>query len=677
MRKNNLLRSRKTKLIAFIFIITFLLPFLVSDQVRMLAGISEEENNNGLTINAKKPLDTVNITEIGYWDDNYGQINDVSVVGNYAYLALGNEGFLVIDVTNASIPVIETSWDDYTCNYIYAAGNYIYCSNNSAIYVLDASDINNLNLATNWSASQVRDIYGQRDLVYYTRNDRFYIYNISDLLNPSYVDHYQDTDYYELQIEIKIDERWAYVQTDNDQCQVFNVTDPTNIDYMYFIQVPNMNDFYYANNYIYVANADNVWLFNFTDRLAVPVNTDIYDINNTGINDIQVAGNYLYIEEGDDIVLVDISNKTNVQYHSMFDNNFFINDIIVDGDIVFAYDTYTFEIIDAADTMNLVILWFDQIYGQTVGFFIDGSYAYVADTSNLEILDISDPANPVKIGKFFDDGGNIIQVNVKDDYAYILEAGFGLKILDVSDPTNITEMGNISLIGFGMWDLFVTEEFAFVSLAGDGLAIIDIYYPDYPQLTMIYHEVPVIFSAAMVDTYLLLAALDYFHVIDLTNPFNPEELSNWTRPNAVYMDMHVTEDYAFVMSWEGFDVIDIIDKENPVKIGQYFTWKVPIDIFVEGRFVYMLDAAEGLDVFDLTYINHPKLIGNFDDSNAHFGISVHNSYIYLAEGVNGTRILMTDPTLSAKLPFLGPFAIFAGLTMLSVLIIFIRKKKCR
>ncbi len=519
MRKNNLLRSRKIKLIATIFIITFLLPFLVSDQVRMLAGISEEENNNGLTINAKKPLDTVNITEIGYWDDNYGQINDVSIVGNYAYLALGNEGFLVFDVTNASIPVIETSWNDYTCNYIYAAGDKIYCSNNSAIYVLDASDINNLNLATNWSASNVRDIYGQGDLIYYTRNNGFYIYNISDLLNPSYVDHHSDNDYYELQIE----SGYAYVQeTGIVQCRVFNVTDPTNIIYLYFIQLPNMNDFYYANNYIYVANTDTVWLFNFTDKLAVPVNTDVYANNNTGINDIQVAGNYLYIEEGDDIVLVDISNKTNVQYHSMFDNDFFINDIIVDGDIVFAYDTNTFEIIDAADTMNLVILWYDQIYGHTFGFFIDGSYAYVADHSNLEILDISDPANPVKIGKFFDDGGSIIQVCVKDDYAYILEAGFGLKILDVSDPTNIIEMGNVSLIGFTLWDLFVTEEFAFVSLVGDGLAIIDIYYPDYPQLTTIYHEVPVIFSAAMVDTYLLLAAFDYFQIIDLANPFNQE-----------------------------------------------------------------------------------------------------------------------------------------------------------
>ena len=91
----------------------------------------------------------------------------------------------------------------------------------------------------------------------------------------------------------------------------------------------------------------------------------------------------------------------------------------------------------------------------------------------------------------------------------------------------------------------------------------------------------------------------------------------------------------------------------------------------------MTTIWSGLDVFDLTYIDHPKLIGNFDDEYTHYGFSVQDSYIYLAEGINGTRILMTDPTLSKKLPFMGPFAIFVSLTMLSVLIIFIRKKKRR
>lgn len=673
MRKNNLLRSRKNKLVAFSFIITFLLPFLFSDQVKMLVGLKEEDTTNELAINAE-PLDSVDITETGYWDDNYGQINDVSVVGNYAYLALGTEGLLIFDVTNASIPVLETSWGDYDCSYIHAAGNYIYCANNTAIYVLDASDINNLNLATNWSAINVRDIYGQGNLVYYTRINGFYCYNITDLLNPTYEDHHTSNNYYDFQI----DGGYAYVhETAGDQCRVFNVTDPTNLVYLYFITVSNLHDFYYADNYIYTSNQNNLWLWNFTDKLAVPTNTDIYVFNNSGLNNIQVAGNYLFIEEGDDIVLVDVSNKTNVLFHSISKTNFFISDFIVDGDTVYAFDQYTFEIIDAADTMSLTLLWFEQIYGFTTGFFIDGSYAFVADTTNLEVLDISDPANPRKIGKFFDDGGDIIEIAVLGDYAYILENGFGLKILDVSDPTNIIEMGNISLMGYSMWDLYVTEELAFVSLVGDGLAIIDIFYPEYPQLIMIYHEVPVIFSAAMIDTYLLLAALDYFHIIDLTNPFNPEELSNWTRTNAVYTDMHVTKDYAFVMSWEGFDVIDINDKENPVKVSQYFNWKVPMSIYVEGRYVYMLDATEGLDVFDLTYINHPKFIGNFDDGYTHFGFSVHNSYIYLAEGINGTRILMTNPTLNKKLPFLGPFAIFASFTMLSILIIFIRKKKRR
>ena len=91
----------------------------------------------------------------------------------------------------------------------------------------------------------------------------------------------------------------------------------------------------------------------------------------------------------------------------------------------------------------------------------------------------------------------------------------------------------------------------------------------------------------------------------------------------------------------------------------------------------MLDQSEGFDVFDATIIGHPKIIGSYDDGRDHTFIWADNGYIYLGADINGTRILQTNPKLSKGLPSIGPFAIFAGLAMLSVIIVFIRKKKRR
>ncbi len=678
MNRNNLLRSRKNKLIAIILVFAFVSPFFISDQIRLLAGATNEDSKNDLVANAKKPLDSVNITELGFWDDNYGEISEVVFDGDLAYLALGLDGFLVLNISSLEGPEVITTWEEDECNRIYASGNLIYVANATGFKILDATNFSSINMVCNYSIGiTIYDIYGQGNFVYYTDDLGFHCINVTTYQNPLYNGGYFNGGLREFQV----DSRYSFV-VDSDRVRIINITDTTVAPQQLFsILLANTRDVFYADNYIYFNSEDFVYVWNWTTKTGVGSQTDLYAFNNTGPNNIFVQGDYLYVEEGDRLIVVDVSNKTNVLYYSQYLNSLKMDDLLVNGNEVYVYNIHSIEAINATDPMNMNRLWLDQIAGFSWGFFIDDDYAYIADIYNLEIVDISDPENPVEVGQFFDNFDYpIYDVVVKDDYAYILEVDMFvatyLKIIDVSDPTNPIELGNVSYNG-PIEGLCVSDDYAYVGLGVDGFGVVDIFYPEYPQFALAFDEIPDVWDLAYAENYLYLAAGEYFHVVDMTNPYNPEPYSNWTRLSADYISIHLEEEYAYVISaGEGFDIIDITtDLLEPVKVGQFFTWVDPVDIFVEDSYIYMLDNSQRFDVFDATIIGHPKLIGNYSDGRDHTFIWADNGYIYLGADINGTRILQTNPTLSKGLPSIGPFAIFTGLAMLSVIIVFICKKK--
>ncbi|MGC9778901.1 MAG: hypothetical protein HZR80_06630 [Candidatus Heimdallarchaeota archaeon] len=503
MNRNNLLRSRKNKLIAIILVFAFVSPFFISDQIRLLAGATNEDSKNDLVANAKKPLDSVNITELGFWDDNYGEISEVVFDGDLAYLALGLDGFLVLNISSLEGPEVITTWEEDECNRIYASGNLIYVANATGFKILDATNFSSINMVCNYSIGiTIYDIYGQGNFVYYTDDLGFHCINVTTYQNPLYNGGYFNGGLREFQV----DSGYSFV-VDSDRVRIINITDTTVAPQQLFsILLANTRDVFYADNYIYFNSEDFVYVWNWTTKTGVGSQTDLYAFNNTGPNNIFVQGDYLYVEEGDRLIVVDVSNKTNVLYYSQYLNSLKMYDLLVNGNEVYVYNIHSIEAINATDPMNMNRLWLDQIAGFSWGFFIDDDYAYIADIYNLEIVDISDP-------------------------------------------------------------------------------------------------------------------------------------------------------------------------ENPVEVGQFFTWVDPVDIFVEDSYIYMLDNSQRFDVFDATIIGHPKLIGNYSDGRDHTFIWADNGYIYLGADINGTRILQTNPTLSKGLPSIGPFAIFTGLAMLSVIIVFIRKKK--
>lgn len=665
-----ILRSRKKSLVALIFIVIFLLPFFVNDQMVFLSATTN--NTDDLEINAKRgSIEATNTTELAYWDDNYGTISDLFVVGNRMYIALGTEGFVVYDITDLN-PQFLTSWDLYSCNLIYVEGDLIFVSNNTGFNVVDISDTANPEWVCNWTnPGGVFALAAHGNYVYLADNDEFKVVNITDRNNP--VNYWNNGATIS---EMHYVNGYVYTADNMGFMVCYNVTNPFSMGYEDSLGLIGISNVYYSENFIYYATQFTARVGNATEKDNLAYISE-FTFNDTSY-DIGVINNQLFVNEGDKLEVFDWTNKANPSYkYEYTDTEITMTEFYIYGNYAFAYNAYAVEILDLSDPANIASVYFEIIDGFTSKIFLDGNYAFVADKTSLEILDITDPANPNKVGFYHNpDGGTVTDICVRNDYIYLLEADGGdslIVILSIDDPANPVYQGNVTFTGQS-FDLYVDDEYAYVAQAWNGLAIIDIYYPNYPQKSLQYNEHGLVWGVTMLEDNLILAAEEYMHVIDVANPYNPEQIGNYTRPSAHYWGVEILDQYAYFLCTEGFDIIDLTDLLEPVKVGQFFTYETPIDVEVDGKYVYLLDAVEGLSIYDAENIAHPRLLGHYDDTATHESLIARNGYIYLAEGGNGTRILLTDPQLSVRAP-LDLISFVGGFVLFSVIGLILRKKR--
>ena len=174
-------------------------------------------------------------------------------------------------------------------------------------------------------------------------------------------------------------------------------------------------------------------------RIDVPPNTQFVDIE----------GTYAYVADADfggtGLTIIDVSDPTSPTtvggYGSA--NQAFGLDVVTEGDAVTVYLANGF--------------------------------------SGLVVLDASDPANVTELGSF-PIGSNAVDVEVRDDVAYLVSFGGGMLTLDVSDPANIAQLDAEPTFGFlNAIDLNQVAEtptpYAYVADGQFGLRVVDIGDP--------------------------------------------------------------------------------------------------------------------------------------------------------------------------------------------------------
>ena len=144
-------------------------------------------------------------------------------------------------------------------------------------------------------------------------------------------------------------------------------------------------------------------------------------------------------------------------------------------------------------------------------------------SEGLKVVDITDPYNPTEVN-VFETQGDVIDVEIKDNYAFFTDGFEGLKVVDISDPLNIQPVGSL---GSPFW-------FLGLKIEGD---------------------------------YAYVAAWEYggLRIIDISDPANMKEVGYYITPGKC-RDLDVSDGISYIANWDyGLGIVNN-DLLNPIPV---------------------------------------------------------------------------------------------------------------
>ena len=247
---------------------------------------------------------------------------------------------------------------------------------------------------------------------------------------------------------------------------------------------------------------------------------------------IAIVGNKAYVGVGSRLTILDITNKLHPEVLGMTDPfPDLVENVVVSGNYAYiAATTAGLRIIDISDTSHPVQIGVALGPGLAYGIAIAGTNLFIADPSKgmLWLFDASNPANPVKVWTI-KDYYSPLDILVEDNILYLAAGN-----LEIFDLTNISQPSLLSSVSFD-----VNSGDILYSIAKNG---------DY------------------LYAYTRNAGLQ---IIDVSNPLAPVKNSLFSLGNGYhsYNDIEVINDYAFILHYTGFYVVDIRNPDAPLQAG--------------------------------------------------------------------------------------------------------------
>lgn len=473
-------------------------------------------------------------------DDNF--IHDFCVINNYAYLACGEGGLNIYDISDPENMQMTSVWDSVYNSYSIAVSDqYAYLIDFNSIQIIDVSNplspflfsIYNLEIPDNYMVKSI-NIYNNYAYVSLF-NSGLIVLDIGDPANIIEVNTYfQDNFVY----DIKFSDQQAYLSARDTGFLVLDIADPANISIVGGIDISSgtiaINDQYvYTGGYGYrIINVQNP---------AAPFEI-IWNYTPDEIWDVDIKDNYAFLSAGDSgMRVVDISEKSKPLEIGHFNTNSRLFNLEIENEYAFlpAFDTglYILNISQVESPVEVGFVEIDFAYDIKVrnGYgFLTNSYG-----GDLIILDVNDPGNPAVINKV-STPGSTLDIVLQDNYAFIASDEYGLTIVDISDPASPFETGRFDDGMMSVFGVDVSGDFAYLSSPSYGIIIVDIshkYNPFEVGRYEIYesYTIKVKSSIAYVTGYFM-----GMHMIDVSAPANPFEVGSYTFGNEPY-----TSDIAF------------------------------------------------------------------------------------------------------------------------------------
>lgn len=490
----------------------------------------------------------------------------LNIVGSIAYIAVRDSGLRLIDISDPTLPAeISLFSVGWSVQNIAISGSTAYIANDQVLRLVDVSNpALPVELGTIPSLAWDVDIVGQ--FAYVTgRSGGIRIIDVANPDAPIELTHHGAS--YGSSIGVVIKENIAYVIGEDGRLHLFNVSDP-----------------------------------------ASPTDLGMYDMGGS-FEDITVVENIAYLADGGGgLRLIDVSDPSAPVEVGMFDTLGSAEQIAVNGNIAYVTD------------------------GGSFPGFVEGG-------GGIRIIDVSDPINVVEMG-YLETSYMAMDIEVVENIAYVADWGVDLRLIDVSDPTNLVQISSFDNVNHLANDLTVVNSIVFIA-DGGGLRLVDVSNPQ-ALLEIGYYESP---SYGGPQNVSVARNIVYFldrlglYLLDVSNPDDIKEYGFYA---TTYLgQVAASEDVFYVFEDSGtIHILDFLDPISPLEIGFVETpsYSHINDVAFVGDTAYIADGSNGLHVINLVGQVATE-IANYDSMGFASSVAVVNDIVFVSDGEGGLIIL--------------------------------------
>ncbi|MBZ0266300.1 T9SS type A sorting domain-containing protein [bacterium] len=578
---------------------------------------------------AQDSLNVFRVSGVEYWY----YATDIIVEGEIAYVSTGISGMRILDISDPSQPV-EIGFSQLTneAYHFSKSGNNLFVSDLEGSFgIVDVSDPANPEaIYRDETLNIVTDIKTIESTAFVASlGGGLTIFDISDLTNPIEIGGVHPAPGY----QVAIHENYAVLACGADGFAVIDITDLENPIVLTMLDPDwSTRNVTLVDHYLYCSSSQ---VFTVYDLQEPDNPQELQTFNIRSASNLVIQDDIGYLPNNHGYVVLDFANMEDIEILGSYYVERRIDDLALSGNSIFLTAGWDDLIIlnNADPTDPQPLGRYETYVAEEISIYQD--YAYIIDTEHgIAIADISNPNDPV-ILSFIDLGFEPRGMHIVGDLAYMPgyndDDAQNFKIFDITNPLELEEVGAVHVNG-NLQDVAVQGEYAYIAAYNEGLAIVELSDPTNPVVVGTYDTRTLSYGIDARDNFVYLAdGASGMRIIEVSNPINPIEIGRFdTRRYA--QDIYLYESYAIIAcEGDGMYIVDISDPTNPEEVYHFDTedWGVSVDMYE--HFVFLADREGGVLVFDIEDVENVEITGFYHTHGACLGVLVQPPYLYLAE----------------------------------------------
>jgi len=275
-------------------------------------------------------------------------------------------------------------------------------------------------------------------------------------------------------------------------------------------------------------------------------------------------------------------------------------------------------------------------------------------------LNISNPpADTLTEVSSYNTPGEALGIRKSGSYVYIADGSKGLAVFNVSDPLNPIPVQEDVASGDTCYDVDVSGGYAFLAAGHDGIRVVDISGTIFEISASPFHTPGTPSSARavkVVNNKLYVADSSGVYVYDISNlPNNMIRVDSLTTGDLDVLGIDVVGDTVFVANGRYGFLLWNLSTESVEKIA---TGGKCTDISVKDKTIYITDSQNGLRIFDISVPGAFIETGYYNTGSVAKRLAVLGNRVCVADGKDGLYVFRSEirPRISvtpARLNF-GP-----------------------